>query len=41
MCCNYGFAFGDGKEAYRDNASFGSTTAAFNGANDFGGNHSQ
>ena len=39
--CNFGFAFGDNKEGYRDNASFGSTTAAFTGGNDFGGNHSQ
>jgi parallel beta-helix repeat protein len=38
--CNFGFAFGDAAEAYRDNASFGSTTA-FSSGNDFGGNHSQ
>jgi hypothetical protein len=38
--CN-GFSFGDATEAYRDNASFGSTSVAFNNGNDFGGNHSQ
>jgi hypothetical protein len=39
--CKFGFDFLDTVEAYRDNASFGATTAAFNGGNDFGGNHSQ
>jgi hypothetical protein len=38
--CAFGFAFGGTKDAYRDNATFGCTTA-FNGGNDFGGNHSQ
>jgi len=39
--CVYGFAFGGSNAAYRDNASFGSTTQAFVSGNDFGGNHSQ
>jgi hypothetical protein len=39
--CVYGFAFGNSPAAYRDNASFGSTSAAFLNGNDFGGNHSQ
>jgi hypothetical protein len=38
--CDFGFAFQDTVEAYRDNASFGCTTA-FSGGNDWGGNHSQ
>jgi hypothetical protein len=38
--CAFGFAFGGTKDAYRDNATFGCTTA-FSAGNDFGGNHSQ
>jgi hypothetical protein len=39
--CTWSFHFNDAYEAYRDNASFGATTAAFYLGNDFGGNHSQ
>jgi hypothetical protein len=39
--CTYSFYFFQTKEAYRDNASFGATTAAFTSGNDLGGNHSQ
>jgi hypothetical protein len=38
--CTFGFAFGDIKDAFRDNASFGCSTP-FSSGNDFGGNHSQ
>jgi Right handed beta helix region len=39
--CAYGFVFNDSKEAYRDNASFGATTAAFTGGTNVSGNYSQ
>jgi hypothetical protein len=39
--CANGFFFSDAAEAYRDNMSCGSTSAAFSGGNDLGGNHSQ
>jgi len=39
--CANGFFFSDAAEAYRDNMSCGSTSAAFTGGNDLGGNHSQ
>ena len=38
--CTFGFAYGNNRDAYRDNASFGCTTP-FSAGNDFGGNHSQ